>query len=441
MRRTVAATTLAISDRDWFDRRRVQMIFAALSRPGRPVAHAELCSFCHVLAAHCIVSTGHVNAVEIVLGLVCVVTMRRPVIVLSACLMACGDNGSGEGDQPDGTQFSPAPHAPMPHVLRHSGTVLSSPQLVTITFDGYARRDHVEQFAAAVVSSSWYDTIGSEYGLAAPRLFPSVRLPDAPSTVSRDKITALITQHITAGTLPVPTRDNQLLYLLYIPPGVVRSRDLMSVLAYHEVAMTESTPFPFVVVLDDNRDPEQLTLAVAHQLINATANPYKPPNDGYYADPPLIDPWSLVHGELADLCAGETPVTEGGFLFPRVYSDSAAHAGNTPCEPAADDAWSDVSAKPPTLSMVPRGGSVTYVLTGWSTKPVPDWSLRTRMADFSDLTLDQMQPELSSDKINNSTTVELTLHAPPDATLGAIGGIYILSGVNARPWAVGFFVH
>jgi len=36
--------------------------------------------------------------------------------------------------------------------------------------------------------------------------------------------------------------------------------------------------------------------------------------------------------------------------------------------------------------------------------------------------------------------VKLTLHAPIDAPLGAAGGVYVLSGVNLHPWAVGFII-
>jgi len=83
--------------------------------------------------------TDRIIAVEIARGLVCVVAMRRQVMVLLACLGACGDNQLPSPDAPpEIPPFMPAPHAPMPRVLRHSGTVLSNLQLVTITLAGYA---------------------------------------------------------------------------------------------------------------------------------------------------------------------------------------------------------------------------------------------------------------------------------------------------------------
>jgi hypothetical protein len=51
-----------------------------------------------------------------------------------------------------------------------------------------------------------------------------------------------------------------------------------------------------------------------------------------------------------------------------------------------------------------------------------------------------MVPSLSSDTINNSDTVTLTLVAPADSPSGTTGGVEVLSGDNLHPWAVGMVV-
>ena len=43
--------------------------------------------------------------------------------------------------------------------------------------------------------------------------------------------------------------------------------------------------------------------------------------------------------------------------------------------------------------------------------------------------------------VTRQAQAQLSQDTIVDATLGVAGGIYILSGVNARPWAVGFVVH
>lgn len=395
--------------------------------------------------------------------------MRRTAMVLLACLSGCGDNYPAPPDAAnEPPPFRPAPHAPMPRVLRHSGIVLSSVELVTLTFDDYAARDLVERFGDTIVGSPWYTTVGAEYGVRAGTHLARVSLGPSPASLTRDGIATLIKQRITDGAAPTPpTTGNQLLYLIYIPPSVSRGPDLDGISGYHQMLTLAGARFPIVVVVDsvgDDRGTGGPTLTAAHQLINAATNPYDPPNEGYYADPPMIDPWSLARGEVADLCDGELPVTDGELLLPRVYSDLAAAVGSPPCKPPMPgDMWNDVSAAPATMQMIPRGGSVTFQLTGWSTEKVPDWSLSTRVADFSQLTEAQMQPELSDDVINNGMSVTLTLHAPPTALRGATGGIYILSercssflmarlGIAStslletsascadRRWAVGFVV-
>jgi hypothetical protein len=363
--------------------------------------------------------------------------------VLSACiaLSACGDNTNDPPDAAATGPFVPAPHAPMPSVLRHTGTVIANLRLVTLAYDGYDL-DAVNRFGDAIVSSSWYATVGAEYGIRPGSHTPAVSVGPAPSSLVRDDITALIKQQLGDGHLPRPSAGNtQLLYMLFIPSSVEAGPDLKGVRAYHHRDTFDGAPFPFVAVVDDGRGPFGMSVAAAQQLINAVTNPYAFPNDGYYADPPTLDAWSLVKGEIADLCERELPIAEGILTLPQVYSDVAAKAGRSPCKPSGPDAaWSDVSAEPSAMRMIPRGGSVEFMLTGWSTEEVPAWELHTRAADFSQFSEEEMQPVLSDNIINNNMMVKLTLHAPLTAPSGASGGVYVLSGENGHPWAVGFVV-
>ncbi len=371
--------------------------------------------------------------------------MRRVLAALSACLGACGDNSIPTPDANEGPPpFETAPHVAMPRVFGHSNTVLSNVQLVTLTFQDYPDRENVEAFGDMVVNSSWLRSVGFEYDVLAGTHLQKVVLGPAPASVTRDEIATLIKNALMTHAAPPPApTGNQVLYLLYVPPTVTRGVDLTGLRGYHDVIMLDRVQVPIAVVLDDGTGLAALTRTAGHQLIEAATNPYSPPTDGYYADLPISDPWSLVTGELADLCDGEPPVAmEGsGFMVPRVYSNQAASSGAPPCTPAEPgQPWFDVSADPARMQVVHRGGSVTFVLTGWSTQPVPDWGLRTRAADFSKLTEDELRPEFSSTTINNNVKVTLTLHAPLGADYGAASGVYVLSGPDAHPWTVGFVV-
>ena len=48
--------------------------------------------------------------------------------------------------------------------------------------------------------------------------------------------------------------------------------------------------------------------------------------------------------------------------------------------------------------------------------------------------------QLSATTINNGKTVSLTLYVPANASSGQTGVVYVLSGHQLRPWAVGYIV-
>jgi len=383
--------------------------------------------------------------VENFCALVCVVTMRRFATALSACLWACGDNADTPPDAPpDAPRFASAPHTPMPLVFPHAGEVLANVQLATVTFDDYAARPQVEAFGDALVVSPWYQSVGLEYGVLPGVHAQQLTLGPTPEALSRDGIRARVLELLDGPVAPRPATGNQQLYVIYVPPSVIRGDGLQDIRGYHEMVTLDGAWVAIAVVLDDGSGLAQTTATAAHQVIDAVTNPYDPPRDGYYADPPMTDPWSLVRREVADLCEGEAPIAEpaSGYAFPRIYSNHAAAAGRSPCRPEDDDddTWSDVTASPSRMQVVPGGGSITFELTGWSTRELPDWQLCTHVADFSMLSNDEMSPTLSRDTINNNTTVTLTLHVPTSAASGATGGVYVLSGANQHPWAVGFVV-
>jgi hypothetical protein len=367
--------------------------------------------------------------------------MRRFLTGLSACLWACGDNAVSPPDAAPDPSFQPAAHIPMPLVFPHAGTVLPKVELVTVTFDGYADRDAVEQFGSKIVASSWYVSAGAEYGVKLGTALPPIRLVQMPTSLTRQDIRSQIA-NLTTGNLTAnpAVPELQSLYLVYIPANV-EIVDLPVRRSYHDVIrLGNGGRVPLAVVLDDGTTTANTLVAAAHQLIDTATDPFDPPSDGFYADPPANDPWSLVLGEVADLCEGEDLVSDSGYMLPRVYSNRAVLAGKSPCTPfVPDDDWNDVSAKPSQMPTVVAGGTASYVLTGWSTREIPDWTLSLHAADRSDFTLIEMSPDLSSDTINNKSKVTLTLRVPPDATSGQTGGVYVLSG-DKHPWAVGFVV-
>jgi hypothetical protein len=373
-------------------------------------------------------------------GLVCVHDMRQLVLLLLAGLEACGDNIALHPDASGPAAFESAPHVPMPLMLPHAGTVLTTVGLVTLTFDGYPDRTAVEAFGAAVFDSTWFADVCAEYGVVGGRQLRAGSLGPAPTSLARTDLPGLIASAMARGLAPLPG-DPDVLYLIYAPPSVARGADVARAKSFHDTVIVHGTHAAVAVVFDDGVGLGATTTTAARALVDAATNPYAPPSDGFYADPPVSDPWSLVRGEISDLCAGEPPVIEAGWTLPRVYSNRAATSGYSPCAPqSTDEAWTNVTAEPSQLRTAPRGSAIMYTLTGWSTAPVADWRIRIEAAERSNLSIGQMRPLLSGDTINNNTQVTLTLQVPKGIVSGTFGGVVVESGPSAHPWVVGFIV-
>lgn len=371
--------------------------------------------------------------------------MTRLVLVVMI-LSACGDNVPATPDaaRPDApASFATAPHTPLPLLDRHDSYVLHHPKLVTITYSNYAAASQVEQFGDEVVASDWFTNAGREYGVGAATHEAKVHLGPAPATLKDTDLEALMHTLVTNRTVPTPpATGSEYLYMIYIPPSVTLDASLQGFYGYHQDTVLNGTRFAFAVILDDGSGIDTTTSTAAHELIEAATDPYFDSGQlGWYIDPPASDPWYLIEGEIADVCDGEALIRSGNFAVQRTWSNVAAAAGQSPCVPYdPDSVWMDVSADPPTMPTVPRGGTATFTLTGWSTQPVDDWTLDEYTADFSDFLDTEMTPQFSSNTINNGKTVTLTLHVPATAQSGKSGGIYVLSGKQIRPWAVGFIV-
>jgi hypothetical protein len=374
--------------------------------------------------------------------------LRRAALT-SLALGACS---SKMASAPDATPpidaavgFQTAAHTPMPTVIKHSGKVIAHPVLVTITYADDTFSPMWKTLGDQIVTSTWLTTVGTEYGVGTGSHAGMYSIGPAPASIDGTTIQSTIQAKITDGTLPAPDASgDQHIYVLYVPRKVTLGNDLQNIYGYHAMGTAKGVNIAYAAILDPTWNTNEvpgITSTVAHELIEAATDPYDPPNDGWYTDPPLPDPWWLIMGEVGDLCDGEKLITSGDFQVQRSWSNAAAAAGKNPCIPEdPDDSWYDVSADPTTMPTIPAGGSATFTLTGWSTSQIADWSLQALTADYSDLKDTDMTPTFSATTINNGKTVTLTLHAPAGATSGQHGGVYVMSGDLLRPWAVGFTV-
>jgi hypothetical protein len=343
----------------------------------------------------------------------------------------------------DGGPFVTAPHLPLPTLSFHNGTAFTHPQLVTVTWTGFAFETDARAFGDGVVSSQWLGAVGGEYGVTGATHLSKVALsPALPSMLTDAQLRAVLDARIADGTLPSPGSNPQLLLLVYIPSGVVvdasaitRSGSLCGAYyGYHFFSADGGTRYAYAVSGDCDGQISSITALASHELIEAALDPF---NDGYYLDPPIDDDWHFFRtAENADLCQAMPTVTEFGYTLERGWSNAAVSAGQAPCLPipSAEVPYSDVSPPQRQILAVDAGTSVDVSLTGWAVASRVAWPVTVSDSPLADFATN---PQLSASVMNNGTQATLTLTVPVGTPPGKLGSAVVYSGsTNGRYWPV-----
>ncbi len=346
--------------------------------------------------------------------------------------------------QPDGdaSTFTSAPHAPPPALTPHTTKVFATPQVVTVTYAGFASQDEVEAFGDFVVGSKWLETVGRDYGVGHGTHASKLRLSQAaPATLTDAQIVSLLKKHIGDGSLPAPSASNgELVFLVYVP-GTTKVNDGAGAImcaddyyGYHAASTSNGVRFAYAVLPDCDGNIDTLTSTASHELIESATDP----EDGWYLSAKKDDAWwGLDNAEVADLCEWTEVVREGGFALQRSWSIAAAAAGENPCVPIAPGtsaAMMGVTAAPAKVVTLKPGASTTFTLTGWSSEPMADWKLKTIITDDAEFDPDA---HFSATTINNGGTVTVTLTVPKTNSAGdpvasgQMGSVMIFSGDDA----------
>lgn len=350
----------------------------------------------------------------------------RIALLLCLLLAACkSDGGHAAADMfsPD-LVFAPAPHEPPPQVPNLGGPVIANPHLVTITFPNFPFEDHVKALGDWLVTSSWFTTVGAEYGIGAGTHEHVLLTFDAPTSITYAGLDKFIADHVADGSLPKPSSGQEpYIYMLYVPPGTTISDSAPGFDCAPDYApgfhyQTQgSTELVYAIVQTCvGLKTQQIEWTTAHELIEAASDPFPVTQPGYIFS--YDDPWSQTGAEIADIC--NYAIERGGYLVTQVWSNQAAAAGQSPCIPSDTDPYFMVSPSPTTLS-IPPGGSGMVTLTGWSIVKVADWSIGVSPGLYSNdyvagVTYD---PPARESAINNGDTVQMTISIRANAPSGA----------------------
>jgi hypothetical protein len=129
-----------------------------------------------------------------------------------------------------------------------------------------------------------------------------------------------------------------------------------------------------------------------------------------------------------------------------MWSNHAASAEQNPCVPSANDPYYNVTGLPTETIFAARGDDIRFRVTGWSTTPVPNWSL-VALFEGGDFAVQIRDPATRATSnlsvaavpgapiLNNGQQADLDFVVPPTAAGSAL--IHIDSiGAEQTIWPV-----
>jgi hypothetical protein len=290
------------------------------------------------------------------------------------------DGGTTPGQDGGG----PTGNLAWPQIPGMASGTLRNFKMVTIVAMGDPDIDQLFAFSNAVPASQWWRDSAADYNLGT--ITRNVNVTGAAITGTRIN-GAQLEQYIRdsiAGNADA-ANDGNTLFMVYLPPGVSEGDTgtaECATLGYHTIA-NDGLVWGFA-----QRCPptaawisqfDALVSTGAHEIIEAATN--RDVATGFQiqqATPPWTGSvWtSPGQGEVGDLCDSSYWL-EGGFLYQRSWSNSAAMRGGDPCVPAITAPYYQVTAPEQWYPVMP-GQTVMIPLTvhGPATGP---WSLAVNL--------------------------------------------------------------
>lgn len=376
------------------------------------------------------------------------------------------DSGLGAEDPVDDNY--PAPHSPLPVLDNNGGSVLTSPRVVTVTYDGDPKAGLLETFGDTITSSRWWDTVrdgfcdlngncvgrgagGGHVHLGTP---PLLKYADSTETSAPSTIKDFVARHIEDGTFPPP--DPNTVYAIYFPSSVSVTLDgaisCSQFSAFHNStvvaargdsdadAATSSMKVAYVIVPRCSSSDAALTVAASHELAEAATDPYVSAR-AYYMTAPV---WTRFGGENADLCVSlgaDDAYAEGPFFVQRAWSFKAAAASHDPCVPAPDPTVQPYFNVAPDTGqdtiVLSAGTSETIALTAFSDGPMADWEVSAAQVPRSQGGSSVVALDLKLDRqtAHNGSKLTLTVTQTGQTATGyALFVVSSRSGATQHSW-------
>jgi hypothetical protein len=332
------------------------------------------------------------------------------------------DGGASGASSAD---FVPAPHQPYPVVTYHGGPVVKNIDLVPVYFGDDPLRDDLERFNTWLVTSNYWTLVGAEYGVQAGTRRAAVQFekPSA-SPISDVQIASWIDARVADGTLPTPSANT--VFILFYPADTNltfgTSPSCAGFAGFHKFSSIANPVFtgnvPFVVIPRCSFSPgDELMVATnvaSHELFEAATDAQSPSNPAWFMDSASgpLEAWQILTGaEVADLCENQSYDVIDGFTVQDIWSNSAAQAGNNPCQPSDPKHPFFMVSADATIYHAEPGATLTIHAGAWSNMPTPDWSLGINWGLVPNSDFDG-KAVLSKTTVNNGDELTATISVP-----------------------------
>lgn len=283
-------------------------------------------------------------------------------VALLACSGGSGASDAGDSgdddvqsDASDSAVGFPAPHPALPQAVNSGGSVIASPKVVAISFQGDTLQPDIDAFVGDLetVPAYWSGAV-SEYGVGALTQVVYHAQEAAPSgTIGDSDVQTWISNKIqNDSTFPQP--DASTIYAIFYPSGttVALGADTTcdQLQGYHDSYPLSSSSNVIYAVIPRCPAPvqnisiaDQMTAEASHEIIEAATDPLPSLKPAYLDVDGNDHAWEVFGGEIGDLCAGfpDSFYTPTGFahLVQRVWSNASAAASHDPCEPMGNSPY------------------------------------------------------------------------------------------------------
>ncbi len=330
---------------------------------------------------------------------------------------------------PSATGFVTAPHGPLPPTVYGGGGILAAPKVVTVTFSDTANPAKLAAFGQTITQTPYFAEISKDYciddgGTCIQGTTPGIAIAldagsagawvdnsfngptDPPSDAGVDFVPYLLSLVDQTNPGGLAAADPNAIYTFYFSqnttfymgdPNLGGAPGCQSFGGYHYAAASlpdgGGTPITYAIIVDCGGGIDELTVAASHEIIEATTDPYD--GTGWYLDQGQNDedasvpPASAIRdqgwadtdsfGEIGDNCEGlidSSWTLDGGTVVQRIWSRSAAAAGQNPCVPVpAGETYYNVTPDK-AVYVAEVGSSFTVDVTGFSPTPRAGWAVQ-----------------------------------------------------------------